>query len=175
MPTARLLETKALSQQERVLYLRRVLTADTMPAVDPRPRPAGAAVRPASAPHHATDLDDLIHDDSEALLRLGELPISISAPFAEILTTNLGTRLITAVNPNSRFPSPEDMPDSPCTPPRCGCGCVCATPACPTKPHESPRCELMLQAPPSVVATMLGYHPNTAELIAAEAGMTWQS
>ncbi|WP_439659168.1 hypothetical protein ACSHWB_43445 [Lentzea sp. HUAS TT2] len=45
-------------------------------------------------------------------------------------------------------------------------------------PNEAARIaalrELVLQAPPSVVATMLGYHPNTAELIAAEAGTTWQ-
>lgn len=34
--------------------------------------------------------------------------------------------------------------------------------------------QLVLQAPAPVIAGMLGYHPNTTELLASEAGATWK-
>jgi hypothetical protein len=34
--------------------------------------------------------------------------------------------------------------------------------------------DLRHQAPPAVIASMLGYHPNTADTLAAQAGARWQ-
>lgn len=34
--------------------------------------------------------------------------------------------------------------------------------------------EMLLQAPPAVVASMLGFHAGKAETIAAETGATWK-
>jgi hypothetical protein len=35
--------------------------------------------------------------------------------------------------------------------------------------------QLVLQAPAPVIAGMLGYHPNTAERMAAESGANWMT
>lgn len=146
-------EKNALSQQQRLLCLQHVLTDDTMPAVD---RVLALLVLLFAQPLHRIarlTIDDLVHDHEHVPLRLGDPPTPVPSPFAEILTAYLGTRLVPAANPNSRFLA--------------------------GRPNVAARVaalrELVRQAPPAVVATMFGYHPATAETLAAEAGTTWQS
>lgn len=173
LPPALAPEKKALSQQQRLLYLRHVLTADTMPAVD---RVLALLVLLFAQPLHRIarlTLDDLIYDGDQLLLCLGEPSTPFPAPFAEILTAYLGTRLISAANQNSRFLFPGRHAGQPMHTTSLRLRLRNAG-----LPNEAARIaalrELAIQAPPAVVATMFGYHPNTAELLAAEAGTTWQ-
>ncbi len=108
-------------------------------------------------------------------IRLGDPPAPIPAPFDRLVGDYLAARpnLTTATNPDSRWLFPGRRAGQPLHPTsirlrlqRLGI------------PNLNSRSralrELLLHAPPSVVAGMLGYAPHRAESIAAEAGGTWK-
>ena len=107
------------------------------------------------------------------MLRLGDPPTPVPKPFAEILTFYLGTRLVPAANPNSRFLFPGRHAGQPMHTTSLRLRLRNAGLS-----NEAARIaalrQLVLQTPPSVVATVFRYHPNTADLLATEAGTTWQ-
>ena len=164
-----------ISQQQRIALIRRIHAGHDMDLTErviallillyaqPLPRILRLAI------------DDVIRDGDEVLLRLGDPPVHVPEPFAEILTSYLTSRsnLTTATNPGSRLLFPGRRSGQALHPTsvrlrlhRLGI------------PNLNGRSrairELLLQAPPAVVAGMLGYAPSSAELIAAQAGSTWK-
>jgi hypothetical protein len=109
------------------------------------------------------------------VLRLGDPPVPILAPFDDLLTTYVASRsnLTTATNRGSRWLFPGRRAGQPLHP---------TSMRLRLQRLEIPNLngrsrairELLLQAPPAVVATMLGYDPQHAEQLAAEAGTTWK-
>jgi len=128
------------------------------------------------------DSDDALPLDSQhrppggaLAIRLGDPPAPIPAPFDELIRDYLAARpnLTTATNPDSRWLFPGRRAGQPLHPTsirlrlqRLGI------------PNLNSRSralrEILLQAPPSVVAGMIGYAPSRAEAIAAQAGGTWK-
>ena len=120
-------------------------------------------------------IDDITTVDGQMLIALGDPPAPVPAPFDALISQYLAARpnLTTATNPNSRWLFPGRRAGQPLHPTtirlrfqRLGI------------PNLNGRTrafrEMLLQAPPSVVAGMLGYGTNRAEAIAAEAGSTWK-
>ena len=120
-------------------------------------------------------IDDITTADGQMLIRLGEPSAPVPAPFDQIISDYLATRpnLTTATNRGSRWLFPGRRAGQPMHPTtirsrlqRLGI------------PNLNGRSralrEMLLQAPPAVVAGMLGYAAGRAEVIAAEAGATWQ-
>ncbi|TLW89256.1 hypothetical protein FFT09_22645 [Saccharomonospora piscinae] len=164
-----------LGQQERIAFIRRVLTDHAIPPADrvlallillyaqPLIRIAGLTV------------DDVIRDDNQVLIRLGNPPTPVPEPFASVLTDYLDHRLNlnTAANANNRHLFPGRRAGQPLhtTSLRLrlrNLGLPSLDGRTATIRH------LLRQAPAPVVAEMLGYNPRTATQIAAEAGTTWQ-
>ncbi|WP_328993926.1 hypothetical protein OG394_06095 [Kribbella sp. NBC_01245] len=121
-------------------------------------------------------LADITHDGDQLSIRLGEPPVPVPEPFADIVTTYLANRpnLTTATNPGSQLLFP---------------GRRAGQPIHPTSirlrlhnlgiPNLNARTrairELLLQAPAPVVAAMLNYNNQRAQRIAADAGATWKT
>lgn len=120
-------------------------------------------------------IDDITLEDDQMLIRLGDPPAPVPAPFDDIITQYLAARpnLTTATNRDSRWLFP---------------GRRAGQPLHPTSlrrrlnmleiPNLNSRSralrELVRHAPPSVVAGMLGYAIPHTEALAAEAGATWK-
>jgi len=109
------------------------------------------------------------------LVRLGDPPAPIPAPFDQIVIDYLANRpnRTTATNPTSRWLFPGRRADQPIHP-----GTLrlrMRTLGIPNLNSRMAAIRHMLQeAPASVVAGMLGYNPVAAENIAAAADATWQ-
>src|ERR1019366_1253934 len=114
-------------------------------------------------------IDDVIHDGDQVFVRLGDPPVPIPGPFAEIVTNYVANRsnLTTATNPTSRLLFPGQRAGQPLHPSsirlrlhRLGI------------PNLNGRSrairELLLQAPAPAVAGMVGYHPGHAEQLAVD-------
>jgi hypothetical protein len=120
-------------------------------------------------------VDDITVDDGQMLIRLSDPPAPVPPPFDQIISQYLAAR------PNL---TTCDQSGQPMAVP----GRRAGQPLHPTTmrlrfnnlgiPDLSGRSrvlrEMLLHAPPSVVASMLGYTPNRAGAIAAEAGATWK-
>jgi integrase len=119
-------------------------------------------------------IDDVIREGDQVFVRLGDPPVPIPGPFAEIVTNYVANRsnLTTATNPTSRLLFPGRRAGQPLHPAsirlrlhRLGI------------PNINGRSrairELLLQAPAPVVAGMVGYHPGHAEQL-AQSGATWK-
>ena len=120
-------------------------------------------------------IDDVIRDGDQVFIRLGDPPVPIPGPFAEILTNYVANRsnLTTATNPTSRLLFPGRRAGQPLHPTsirlrlhRLGIPNL--------NGRSSAIRELLLQAPAPVVAGMIGYNPAHAEQLAAQAGTTWK-
>ena len=120
-------------------------------------------------------IDDVTQDGDQVLVRLGDPPIPIPDPFAEIITTYVANRsnLTTATNPTSRLLFPGRRAGQSLHP-----NSIRARLQRLGIPNVNGRSrairELLLQAPAPVVAGMVGYHPGHAEQLAAQAGATWK-
>ncbi|MGH3847360.1 MAG: hypothetical protein ACRDS0_38960, partial [Pseudonocardiaceae bacterium] len=94
-----------LPQRERMALLGRLLTGHDLPL---RPRIAGVIVllyaQPLSRVARLT-IDDVIRDQDQVLLRLGEPPSPVPTPFAQLLLAWISERdnMNTATNPDSRW------------------------------------------------------------------------
>lgn len=120
-------------------------------------------------------IDDVILDEGQMLLRLGEPPAPVPPPFDQLIVQHLTARpnLMTATNPDSQWLFPGRRAGEPMHPTtfrlrfqRLGIPNLTGR----TRALRS----MLLEAPPAVVAGMLGYTPDTAEDIAREAGATWK-
>lgn len=119
---------------------------------------------------------DVELDDGEVWLRLGASePVPIIPPFSDVLLAHIATRSnrTTATNRGSTLLFPGRRAGQPIHP-----GSLRLRLQRLGIPNLNSRIrairDLLQQAPPAVIARMLGYHPNTAETIAAQAGATWK-
>ena len=164
-----------ISHQQRLELIRRLHSDD---ALDPTERVIGLLILLyAQSLDKITRLtiDDITTTDGHMLIRLGNPSAPVPAPFNEIINDYLAARpnLTTATNPDSRWLFPGRRAGQPMHP---------TTIRKRLQRLEIPNLnsrsralrELLLQAPPAVVAGMLGYAASRAEVIAAEAGGTWQ-
>ena len=163
-----------ISQQQRVQLIRRIHSGQGIDLADrilallillyAQPLTRIARLR----------IDDVIRDGDHTLLRLGDPPVPVPAPFDDLLTTYVASRsnLTTATNRHSRWLFPGRRADQPLHP---------TSMRLRLQRLEIPNLngrsrairELLLQAPPAVVARMLGYDTQHAEQLAIEAGTTW--
>jgi hypothetical protein len=164
-----------ISHQQRLELIRRLHSDDSL---DPTERVIGLLILLyAQSLTRITRLtiDDITIADGQMLIRLGNPSAPVPAPFDQIIRNYLATRpnLTTATNRGSRWLFPGRRAGQPMHPTtirsrlqRLGI------------PNLNGRSralrEMLLQAPPAVVAGMLGYAAGRAEAIAAEAGATWQ-
>jgi hypothetical protein len=119
--------------------------------------------------------DDVQHEDGKILVRLGDPPSPVPAPFDGMLLNYLGQRpnTKTATNPDARWLFPGRPAGQPMTPeamaPRL------RQLGFPTRPGRTAAIRhLVLQAPAPVIARMLGYNDDHTARLAEEAGGTWK-
>lgn len=154
--------------------LGRVLTDHDLPL---RPRVAAAIVllyaQPLSRVVRLT-IDDVIHDDDQVLLRLGEPPSPVPAPVADLLLSWIPNRdnMNTATNRDSRWLFPGRRAGQPMH--RDALSALVNDLGIPTTASRiSAIREHVLDMPAPVVADALGYHQVTTAKLAAQAGGTW--
>ncbi|MGW7386136.1 hypothetical protein [Streptomyces sp. NPDC054794] len=118
--------------------------------------------------------DDVQHKDGEVLVRLGDPPSPVPAPFAEMLLDYLGRpNTMTATNPDARWLFPGRRAGRPMTPETLELRLRHL--GFPTQRGRTAAIRhLVLQAPAPVVARMLGYNDDTTARLAEEAGGTWR-
>jgi hypothetical protein len=119
-------------------------------------------------------LDDVVRDEDQVLLCLGEPPSPVPAPVAELLLRWIGSRdnMNTATNPNSRWLFPGRRAGQPMNADRLGA--LVNELGIPTTAGRSAAIrQHLLEMPAPVVADALGYHPGTTAKLAAQAGDTW--
>jgi hypothetical protein len=176
LPSARQMPARPISLQDRVEILQRVVAGEGMDLTE---RVIAALIllyaQPLSRIVRLT-VDD-VHTDSlgRLSLRLGDPPAPIPAPFDTIVGSHLDARqnLDTATNPNSTWLFPGRRAGQPLHP--TSIRLRLTTLGIPNMPSRSRALrEMLLQAPPAVVAGMLGYNADKAETIAAETGATWK-
>ncbi|WP_128382034.1 hypothetical protein [Streptomyces cavernae] len=165
-----------LAQHQRLALLRQLVNREDVPLQD---RVAAVLVLLYAQPLTRIarlGTDDVQHGNGEVLVRLGDPPSPVPAPFAGMLLDYLqGQRpnTMTATNSDTRWLFPGRRAGQPMTP---------ATLELrlrhlgfPTQRGRTAAIRhLVLQAPAPVVARMLGYHDDTTAQLAAEAGGTWR-
>jgi hypothetical protein len=120
-------------------------------------------------------VDDVHRDNDQVLLRLGDPPAPMPAPFDQVLIDYLAARpnRTTATNAASSWLFPGRRADQPIHP--TSLRLRMNTLGIPVLNGRTAAIRHMLQeAPASVVAGMLGYQTTSAENIAAAAGVRWQ-
>ncbi|WP_199193046.1 hypothetical protein [Amycolatopsis sp. BJA-103] len=163
-----------LPQSERIALLGHLLADHQLPL---RSRVAGVIVllyaQRLSRIARLT-IDDVIRDGDQVLLRLGEPPSPVPAPFAELLLAWIDKRdnMNTATNPNSRWLFPGRRAGQPMHSDWLA-ALVNELGIPTTTGRTSAIRQHVLDMPAPVVADALGYHHVTATRIAAQAGATW--
>ncbi len=152
--------------------------ADRQPRRHVAARPRGRRTRPLYAQPltHIARLttDDVLQDNGEVLVRLGDPPSPVPEPLAGMLLTHLDQRpnTMTATSPEARWLFPGRRAGQPMT--SNALELRLRHLGFPTqRGRTSAIRQLVLQAPAPVVTRMLGYHDTTAKL-AAEVGGTWR-
>jgi hypothetical protein len=163
-----------ISQKQRLDLLRRLLTDE-----EPELLTRVAAIvmllyaQPLTRILSLT-LDDVIQEDGQVAIRLGDPPAPVPEPFASLLLRHMGQRLnlATATNADARWLFPGRRGGQPMTPDALERRLKLA--GIPARGGRSAALrQLVLQAPAPVIATMLGYsHGGTAQ-VAAEVGSPW--
>lgn len=119
-------------------------------------------------------IDDVVTTEQGMSLRLGTPPTPVPEPFDRVITDYLAARpnLTTATNPNSSWLFPGRRAGQPLHPTsirnrlhRRGIPNLAG--------RRRALRDLVLQAPPSVIARMLGYSTPSTENLAIDAGATW--
>jgi hypothetical protein len=174
IPTRSTVNPAPISQHQRLTLIRKALTNESLPARD---RIVGLLVllyaQSVSVIVRLT-IDDVIHEEDQVLIRLGDPPSPVPEPFAALLLSFIDSRpnTTTATNQDSRWLFP---------------GRRAGEPMHPTTIHKRlshlgiPRMngrtaairQLVLQTPAPVVARMLGYSGDSATRLAAAAGSPW--
>ncbi|MFH8388035.1 hypothetical protein ACH4E7_45425 [Kitasatospora sp. NPDC018058] len=167
IPTCRTENPAPISQHRRITLIRRVLTDEELLLAD---RVAAALVllyaQPISRLVRLTT-SDIVRNGSQVMLRLGDPATPVPEPFAGMLLEHL------AAQPNSTWLFPGHRAGQPLDPSTLR-GRLAAAGIPALHGRTAAMRQLVLQAPPSVVAGMLGYHSVHAEAIAAEVGGTWK-
>lgn len=164
-----------ITQHQRLALLRQLVNRDTIPLQD---RVAAVLVLLYAQPlTRITRLstDDIQHEDGKVLVRLGDPPSPVPAPFDRMLLDYLGQRpnTKTATNPDARWLFPGRRAGQPMTP-------EALAPRLrhlgfPTRPGRTAAIrQLVLQAPAPVIARILGYNDDHTTRIAEAAGGTWR-
>lgn len=164
-----------ISQQERIALIRRIHTGQGMDLLE---RVVALLILLYAQPLQRIlrlTVDDVISDGNHVLLHLGDPPVPVPEPFANLFTSYVASRsnLTTATNPGSRLLFPGRRAGQPLHPNTLRLRLDTLG-----IPNLSSRTrairELLLQAPAPVVASMLGYEPASVEKLAADAGTTWK-
>ncbi|MEV8529585.1 hypothetical protein AB0451_36645 [Streptomyces sp. NPDC052000] len=160
-----------LAQHQRLALLRQLVNRDDMPLQD---RVAAVLVllyaQPLTRIARLT-ADDVQRENGEILVRLGDPPSPVPAPFAGMLLDYLGQRpnTMTATNPDARWLFPGRRAGQPLTPEALQLRLRYLD--FPTQRGRTAAIRhLVLQAPAPVVARMLGY--DTTARLAEEGGGT---
>lgn len=176
LPLAQQMPPRPISLHDRVEHLRRVANGLDMDLTE---RVIATLVllyaQPLSRIVRLTVDDVLTDPEGRVLIRLGDPPAPIPPPFDDIVRSHLSSRhnLHTATNPNSTWLFPGRRAGQPIHP--TSIRLRLTTLGIPNMPGRSRALrEMLLQAPPAVVASMLGFHAGKAETIAAETGATWK-
>jgi len=176
LPDRRRGNARALNHTQRLDILRRLLNADTGPL---RYRVASMLLVLLGQPFTriaSLRLDDIIENDDELGVRLGQGITPIPPPFAEMVSQLLVSRpnLNTATNPTSPWLFPGRTADNHLTPHtlrlraiRMGIDLTAA--------RTGALRQLVLDCPPSLVADMLGYSYATLDRHARDTGSPWSS
>lgn len=174
LPSPSVKRNAPLPQHERMALLGRLLSDSELPL---RSRVAGVIVllyaQPLTRIVRLT-VDDVIRDGDQTLLRLGEPPSPVPAPFADLLLEWIDKRdnMNTATNPNSRWLFPGRRAGQPMN--SDSLAALVNDLGIPTTTvRTSAIRQHVLDMPAPVVADALGYHQNTTTRIAAEAGASW--
>jgi hypothetical protein len=174
MPTRSTLNPASITQDQRLGLIRRLLTDRAMPM---RERVAGLLLllyaQPVSRIVRLT-VDDIHRVDGQVLLRLGDPPVPVPAPFAALLLTLVGNRtnMVTATNRDARWLFPGRRAGQPMLARSLGPGLRMQ--GIPVQNGRTAAIrQLVLQAPAPVVASMLGYHDKTTTQLVMDAGGTW--
>jgi len=164
-----------ISQHRRIGLIRRAVTDDAIPL---RARVVTLLMllyaQPISRIMRLTT-DDVIHGGDQITLRLGTPPSPVPEPFAGLLLEHLASRenTTTATNPNGTWLFPGRRAGQPLHP--ATLGKQLSTLGITTLHARTATIrQLVLQAPPSIVAGMLGYHVVHTEAVAVQAGGTWK-
>lgn len=164
-----------LAQHQRLTLLRQAVNRDDIPLQD---RVTAALVllyaQPLTRIARLT-IDDVLREDGEVQIRLGDPPSPVPEPFAGMLLDYLGQRpnTMTATNPGARWLFPGRPAGQPMTSDTLEIRLRDL--GFPTqRGRTSAIRQLVLQAPAPVVARMLGYHDDTTAQLAAESGGTWR-
>ena len=164
-----------LAQHQRLTLLRQAVDRNDIPLQD---RVAATLVllyaQPLTRITRLT-IDDVLREDGEVQIRLGDPPSPVPEPFAGTLLDYLGQRpnTMTATNPGARWLFPGRRAGQPMTPDTLEVRLRDL--GFPTQRGRTSAIRyLVLQAPAPVVARMLGYHDDTTAQLAAESGGTWR-
>jgi len=175
-PPTREQTPKPISLRHRVELLRRIHAGDDMDLTE---RVIAMLILLYAQPLNRVTrltLDDITLDEhGQMLIRLGDPPAPVPAIFASIVNDYLAVRpnLTTATNPNSTWLFPGRRAGQPLHP--TSIRLRLSNLGIPNMPGRSRALrEMLLQAPPAVVAGMLGYNAGKAEAIAIEAGTTYK-
>ncbi|MCI2421123.1 hypothetical protein MOQ72_27135 [Saccharopolyspora sp. K220] len=163
-----------LSQHHRLALIRRLVTDEDIPLLT---RVVAILMllyaQPLTRVLRLT-VDDVLHENGEVSIRLGEPPTPVPEPFAGLLQQHIQQRLnlTTATNPDARWLFPGRRGGQPMT-----------TDAVEHRLRQhgirtltgrtAALRQLVLQAPAPVVAKMLGYTLDHAARLATEAGGAW--
>lgn len=167
---------RLITQDQRVALIRRIHHGQDMTPVD---RVLALLVllyaQPLARIQHLR-VDDISRDQTgQMLIRLGDPPAPVPAPFDELIADYLTARAnqMTATNPGSPWLFPGRRAGQPLQ--INSMRLRLTNLGIPNLPARSRAIrELLRQAPPAVVAGMLAYTPAAAEHIAAEYGTTWK-
>ena len=163
-----------ISQKQRLDLLQRLLTDEAIALLT---RAAAVLMllyaQPLTRILRLT-IDDVLNQDGEVKIRLGEPPAPVPEPFASLLLRHTGQRLnlTTATNADARWLFPGRRGGQPMDPASIEKRLhLAGIPA--RNGRTAALRQLVLQAPAPVIAEMLSYsHQGTAR-VAAEAGSPW--
>lgn len=125
LPAITTASASPISQRQRTALIQRIHADPTMEPID---RVIGLLVllyaQPLTRIVQLT-LADVIPTGDDVLIRLGDPPVPVPKPFAELLTGYIANRsnLTTATNPGSQLLFPAAEPANLSTRPRCDCAC----------------------------------------------------
>jgi hypothetical protein len=163
-----------ISQQQRLTTIRRALTDDGIPLLT---RVAAVLMllyaQPLTRILRLT-VDDVLIEDGEISIQLGDLPSPVPQPFAGLLLNHLDHRLnlTTATNPGARWLFPGRRAGQPMSPTTLELRLrQVGIPG--LRGRTAALRQLVLQAPAPVVAKTLGYSQQQTARLVAEAGGTW--
>ncbi|WTX00978.1 hypothetical protein OG216_46995 (plasmid) [Streptomycetaceae bacterium NBC_01309] len=174
LPAAQIQRAAPLAQRERLDMLGRVLADETPPL---RSRVAALIVllyaQPLSRVVRLT-VDDVIHDDRQVLLRLGDPPTPVPTAVAELLLHWIANRdnMNTATNRDSRWLFPGRRAGQPMHPDALSAQVnELGVPAVASRVAAIRQHVRELPAP--VVADALGYHHKTTTRLQTDTGTSW--